>query len=85
MARKRTVPWQGREVQATVMPFQTGGEHFNEYLVEDGTVIKLKLVVTEILRLDDEYDSEVNPIYFVTSANVPFVSAPDELRRKKDD
>ena len=85
MARKRTVPWDGREVQATVMPFQTGGEHFNEYLVEDGTVIKLKLVVTEILRLDDEYDSEGNPIYIVASANVPFVSAPDELRRKKDD
>jgi hypothetical protein len=85
MARKRTVQWQGREVEATVMPFQTGGEHFNEYLVEDGTVIKLKLVVTEILRLDDEYDAEGNPIYLVASANVPFVSAPDELRRKKED
>jgi hypothetical protein len=67
------------------MPFQTGGEHFNEYLVEDGTVIKLKLVVTEILRLDDEYDAEGNPVYLVASANVPFVSSPDELRQKKDD
>jgi hypothetical protein len=83
--RKRRVTWQGREVEATIMPFQTGGEHFNEYLVEDGTVVKLKLVVTEILRLDDEYDAEGNPIYVVISANVPYVSAPDELRQKRDD
>ena len=67
------------------MPFQTGGENFNEYLVEDGTVIKLKNVVTEILRLDGEYDPEGNPIYLVASANVPYVSAPDELRQKRDD
>ena len=66
------------------MPFQTGAEYFNEYLVEDGTVVKLKLVVTEILRLDGEYDAEGSPIYIVISTNVPYVSAPDDLRQKRD-
>lgn len=82
--RKRRVTWQDREVEATIMPFQTGGEHFNEYLVEDGTVVKLKLVVTEILKLDGEYDAEGNPVYIVISANVPYVSVPEELRQKRD-
>ncbi len=64
------------------MPFQVGGEHFNEYVVEDGTIIKVKLVVTEIVRVDDAYDAEGNPVYIVASANVTSVSAPESLKRK---
>jgi hypothetical protein len=80
--RKRKVKLpDGREVEATVLPFQAGGEHWNEYLVDDGTVVRMKLVVTEILRLEGEYDREGNPGYLVNSQNVVNVSAPDELRR----
>jgi hypothetical protein len=78
--RKIQLP-DGREVEALVMPFQAGGEHWNEYLVDDGSVIRLKLVVTEILRVEGEYDQAGNPAYLVSSTNVTAVSAPDELRR----
>lgn len=64
------------------MSFQPSGEHWNEYLCDDGSVVKLKTVVTEVLRLEGEYDSEGNPVYVVKSANVVTVSAPDNLRKK---
>jgi hypothetical protein len=81
--RKKKVPHpdgSGRQVDGTPLTWQTGGEHWNEYLVDDGTVIRLKLVVTEVVRLDDEYDPEGNPIYMVGSTNILTVSAPEELK-----
>lgn len=71
----------GQEIEATVMTFQEGGEHWNEYLVADGTLVRIKLVATEVLRLDGQYDPEGNPLYLVRSTNVTHVSAPDDLRK----
>jgi len=82
--RKKTIdiPGLGR-VEVTEVGFRTSGEYWNEYLADDGTVIRLKAVVTEILRLDGQYDPEGNPAYIVKSSNVTSVSAPDELRRQE--
>lgn len=79
--RKINLPPDGREVEATVLPFRSGGEHWNEYLVDDNSVIKIKLVATEVLRLDGEYDPMGNPIYLVQSTNIMAVDAPEHLRR----
>lgn len=65
------------------MTFRAGGEHWNEYLVDDGTVIKLKLVVTEIVKVDDEYDPRTgDPLYVVNSTNVVSVQAPEQLKQQ---
>jgi len=80
--RKRKVTFQGQQVEATVMPFQVGGEHWNEYLIDDGTVARIKLVVTEVLRVDGVYDPQGNPLYLINMTNVTSISAPDELRRE---
>ena len=71
----------GVEIEADVIGFRTTAEHFNEYLLEDGTVIKLKPVVTEIIRVPDQYDPMGNPAYIIQSTNVTAVDAPEELRR----
>jgi len=72
----------GQEVDATILSFQAAGEHWNEYLVDDGTVIRVKVVATEVLRLDEQYDAQDNPIYLLQSTNVMAVSSPDKLKRK---
>ena len=79
--RRITLP-DGTEVGGTIMTFRSSGEYWNEYLVDDGSVIRIKLVATEILRLDDQYDPQGNPIYLVQSQNVMAVQAPDSLRRE---
>jgi hypothetical protein len=69
-------------MEVTEVGFRSSGEHWNEYLADDGTVIRIKLVVTEVLRVDGAYDDEGNPGYLVKSTNVTNISAPDDLRRK---
>jgi hypothetical protein len=80
--RRVTVPGLG-EVEVTEVGFRSGGENWNEYLADDGTVIRMKLVVTEVLRVDGQYDAEGTPVYLVKSTNVTSISAPDELRRQQ--
>lgn len=80
--RRRRIRLGDQEVEAVQLTFQSAGENWNEYLVNDGTVIKLKPVATEILRVADQYDPDGNPVYVVRSANVVVVSAPDNLRRQ---
>lgn len=84
MGRKKKVAvGDGNFIEGTVMPFQTGGEHWNEYIVEDGSLLRVKLVATEVIRLDGQYDQEGNPVYILNSTNVMVVAAPDELRREQ--
>ena len=72
----------GREVDATEVEFQTRKEDWNEYQLMDGTVIKMKLVVSEIFRVDGVYDNAGNPTYQIKSTNLPVVKPPDALKRK---
>lgn len=72
----------GRMLEGTELSFRSSGENWNEYLVDDGTVVRVKLVVTEIVRIDGEYDDEGNPAYVIKSTTVPAISPPDELRRQ---
>ena len=62
------------------MSFQTGAEHWNEYLLTDGSVIRLKTVVTDILKVVGKFDAEGNPVYVVKAANVVAVSASDRAK-----
>lgn len=72
----------GREVEATPVNINQASEYWNQYLLEDGSVIKVKLVATKIIRIDNEYDAEGNPVYFVQSTNVISVNSPENLKRK---
>lgn len=82
MERKRIVDFGQGPKQVTEVAFRTSAEHWNEYLCDDGTVIRIKLVVTEVLRVDGQYDAQGNPAYFVSSTNVTAVSATQENRKE---
>lgn len=82
MGRKRKIELQdGSFIDASIIPFRGDVEHWNEYLLDDGTVVRIKLVATEIARLDGQYDVEGNPAYVVISTNVTHISAPEELKK----
>ncbi len=84
MGRKRKIQLpDGSFAEATVVPFRGDVEHWNEYLLDDGTVVRMKAVVTEIVRVDGQYDVEGNPAYVVFSTNVTHVSAPEDLKRER--
>jgi len=76
------VNFQGREVDATEIEFQTRKEDWNEYQLMDGSVVKMKLVVSAIFRIEGLYDNERNPVYQIKSGNVAAVTSPDTLKKK---
>jgi hypothetical protein len=80
--RKKKIPRpDGTTVEATIVPFRGDVEHWNEYLLDDGTVVRMKAVVTEVLRIDGRYDREGNPVYAVNSTNITHISAPEHLKK----
>ena len=74
----------GEEVEADVIGFRTTSEHWNEYLLDDGTVFRIKLVVTEIARVKDRFDEKGDPVYAASHTQVTAVDAPERLRRRAD-
>lgn len=73
----------GREVDAVHVEVNQSAERWNEYILDDGTVLKIKLVLKKVLRTESEFDNEGNPVYLVQTTNVLAVTAPKELRRPK--
>lgn len=72
----------GLEVDATPIEINQASEQWSHYLLEDGSTLKVKLVITKISRLDNNYDVEGNPVYWFQSTNVVSVSCPENLRKR---
>jgi hypothetical protein len=82
MARKTKITFQGQQRDAEVIEINQSSERWNEYLLEDGTVLKLKPVATEVVKLSEVHDNEGNPVYLIKTHNVVSVIAPENLKRK---
>jgi hypothetical protein len=80
MERRTRIKFGGKEVDATQIDFKSIKEEWNEYQAEDGTVIRLKVVVSEVYRLDD-YDQDSKPIYVIKSSNVLSSSVLEHLKK----
>ena len=73
---KVTINLGGREVEATPVDVNQSNEHWNEYLLEDGTVLKMKLILKKVMRVANEVDAEGNPVYVMQTTYVTTVTAP---------
>lgn len=71
----------GREVQASPVEISQSMEQWNEYLMSDGTVLKMKLVLKKVFKVDGEFDAEGNPVYVMQSTNVSSLTSPKNLKR----
>lgn len=69
------------EKEAELVEIRQADEHWNTYILADGTALRAKQVMTEVWRVVDEWDPEGNPIYLVKSQGVLTINAPDQLRR----
>jgi len=66
MRTRKFIGPDGKQYNAVELSFQNVREHWNEYLLDDGTILKLKPVATEVLRVEDAYDDNGNPVYILT-------------------
>jgi len=81
MERTIKVPFEGKSHDAIDLDFKTINEDWNEYQVADGTIVRLKTVVTNIVKVPEKYDNAGNPVYIVKSSNVLSISAPEKLKK----
>ena len=73
----------GNSVDAEQIEINQSSEQWNHYILEDGSILKLKSVATKVVRLKDQYDPAVNPVYFIQSNNIVAVDSPEELKKIK--
>ena len=66
---------EGEEIQ-----FKTQSEPWCSYQLEDGYIIRIKLVVTQIIKTSQK-DADGNPVYVARSSNVMAVSPPETYKR----
>ena len=69
-------------VAGTLVDFETLREEYNSYKLADGSIIRMKTVVTNIIRTE-EFTPEGEPVYIVNSQNVLVAHVPDELKKPK--
>ncbi len=82
MGGKKTVDTPEGPIEGTIVNVNSSSEHWNQYLLEDGTMLKLKCVLTEAFKADGKFDADKNPLYMVRTQNVLTVISPDELKKK---
>lgn len=82
MARRTRINIGDRTIEAEDMEFSTRREDWNEYMVEDGYTVRIKLVVSSILKTG-ERDPQGNPVYIVQSTNIVKVLAPEVFSKRE--
>ncbi|MEM3056659.1 MAG: hypothetical protein QW639_05460 [Candidatus Bathyarchaeia archaeon] len=63
------------------LEFETNREVWNEYELEDGSILRVKLVVSAVQKTS-VFTQDGDPLYNVQSSAVMGVIVPPELRRK---
>lgn len=83
MGVKRTVTYNGRQVEGEVVAFEQPIENWTQYILEDGTILKMRLVLLEVVRLLGEYNQTTgDPVYVFQAQQMIGANSPDKLKKK---
>lgn len=70
----------GETAEFKDIDFETVSENWNEYTLEDGTTLKVKLVLQKVLRGEEVFNPTGEPVYQISAQNVVRTSdVPEEL------
>ena len=81
MEKKKMIPYNGRQVAAVLVAVNQSNERWNDYLLDDGSTIRIKVIVNKVYRVDSERTPEGDPVYVVQSQNFLSTEVPEELRQ----
>jgi hypothetical protein len=59
----------GKKVKGKQIPFSPRKEEWNEYVLDDGNILQIKLVVTDVFRTNKIEKATGQPIYLAKSQN----------------
>jgi hypothetical protein len=69
----------GETVEASEVPIEESTERWTEIKLADGAVLRIKLIVGAVYRIEGKTDPDGNPMYAVKSTNhMVIVSGPSK-------
>lgn len=71
----------GKIEEGDVIDFSVIKEEWNQYITSDGTIIKMKTVVSKIVRTN-RVNEVGEPYYFVNSTNIVDAEVPESVIKK---
>ena len=73
--QKRTMTILGKEIDVADVPIASMNELPNIYELEDGSVLRVRNVVTSILRIEGQFNPDGTPVYLVLTTPVVAVQS----------
>ena len=70
------------KINGTVIKIKDSEEPFSYAHLEDGTRVTTKMSFIEVIRLDDRWDDDGQPVYNVTQNIAMIVTSPETLMKK---
>ena len=82
--RKMQVKFGDKTVDAWDVPIQESTERWSELTLEDGAILRVKAVVSNVFRLANEKDDQGRPVYMINSTiAVVTAEGPKKLAERK--
>jgi hypothetical protein len=73
----------GENVEAAEVEVEESTERWSEFRLRDGTILRGKVTILSVTRVDGHYDPQGNPMYQMNISPVMAVSnVPERLRKK---
>lgn len=65
------------------VPILESTERWTELKLEDGTILRVKPSVISVIRLENQWDQENNPLYALKNGPnlMAIISVPDQLKK----
>lgn len=84
---KIKIKYGNKLVDATELEFkpdaEKGGEQTSVYAISDGTSMRVRAIVSKIVRIDGEYNSDGTPVYIQQVNNLVSTSSPEGLMQSE--
>jgi hypothetical protein len=81
--RRTKAMFNGKMVDGVEVPIDESNEKWSEFKFEDGTVLRAKVSILQVVRVDGEYDPLGNPTYAINmTPTIAIIEAPEKLRKK---
>jgi hypothetical protein len=71
----------GKVVDGVEVDIVESSERWTDITLADGTTIRTKPVILSVMRLENVYDQEGNPVYQLKANQVMVASSPDNLKK----
>lgn len=80
--KTRKIQYGNQRVDATPLRvLSVQAEPWAEYLLSDGSILRLKITLYEANRVEGQYEADGTPIYAAKWGIMQHVIAPEELKR----